>query len=410
MTTYSQDKLTQMVTDRIYPAGLIKWDIAPEIKFHEKALEVAASLFAMQGGKHGIRKIPSISPKFYSYEQPQYEEWFYLAAAINDTDVTLSVDDGAAHVVTGFIKKGDIIQLVKGDFSAIEQMYISDIPSSNVLTVTRGYGTSSAVSWADDTPVRVIHNVSKEEITVADFVVKTAIPSEEYNYLTMIDTPMGGTYRFIEGKIQTKENPKELERLKAWIVHLKQKVKAALFDERNGDVTYGTTLGEGLIPAILRRGGKHDIIGGNITFKRFMKTMDMAFKVGSDTKIALMPGIMLQALADWKLAKLIVMNEDKYLDLNVDTVKVAGMTLKVLKERRLEGHPDTPDGLFGSCFGIVDPDNISYRFFPGWDEKLIPDISANKPFVTLDVYHSDFGFQWDIMESHCLASGIAGYE
>jgi hypothetical protein len=409
--TYVKDTLTQMVTGRIYPAGVIKWDIAPQIKWHEKALEIAQSLFAMQGGKMGIAKRPCISPKFYAYEQPAHEEWFYLNGAIVAGDTTWTVDDGSGNSVNTFIKVGDVLQLVKPDFSAIEQVHVTTATvGGSTIVVERAYGTSSATSWGDNTPIRVINNISKEEVKIADMTIKNPIPSEEYNYLTMIDTPMGGTYRFTEGKLQTGENPLELERLKAWVQHLKQKVKASLFNERYVETTYGTTISEGFIPAILRRGGKHDIIGGIISFKRFMKTMDMAFKVGSDTKLALMPSIMLQALADWKLAKLVVMNEDKYLGLDVDTVKMSGYTLKVLKERRLEGHPDMPDGLFGSCFLVVDPDNCSYRYFPGWDEKLIPDISANKPFNTLDVYHSDFGWQWDIIESHTLASGITGWE
>lgn len=409
MATYVEDKLTTGITGRTYPAGIIKWDIVSEIKYHEKARDVAASLFAMQGGTRGIKKRAVISPKYDCYEREPYADFFYLAQVLNNSDVTFNVDDGDAGVVTSFIKINDVIQLVKPDFSAFEQMLVTAIPGSNQITVaTRPYGTSSATNWDDNTVVRILHNASKEDVAIP--TIKSVIPGLEFNYLTMIDTPMGGTYRFLESKLQAGGTPKEQQRLEAWIVHLKQKVKAALFDERYADTSDGRTIGEGLIPAILRRGGQHDAIGGVISFKRFLETVDLAFKVGGDTKLALMPGIMLQALAQWKYEKLVVMNEDKWLGLNVDRLEIAGNRLIILKERRLEGHPDMPKGLFGSCFAIIDPDNVEYCYFAGWDEKLIPTIPTNKPFSQVDVYHSDSSFRWDVITSHLLASGITGYE
>jgi len=360
-------------------------------------------------GKKDIKVRPTDSVKFYSYEKEPYGQWFYLSGAINNSTTTIPIDNGAG-VGISFLKPGDLIQLVAADFSQIETMRIS-VAAAGVLTSltvdTRPIG-ATAYAWAEDTPIRVIGRAEIEDSTTPG--IKSVIPGEEYNYCTQIRTPMGGTYRFLDSKLMVGGTPKEQLRLDAWIQHLNSKIKMLLFAERYVETTYGITVGEGLVPAILRRGGQYDPIGGVITRQRFLQSMTTAFMVGGSRKIGLFSPLMLEALAEWKLDKLIIMNDEEFMNLRVKRLELpAGNELTIFKERNFQGNPGALNALFGSSYVVFDPENISYRNFGDWDEKILLDMGAKGTLGQVDEYISDFGLQIDVITSHLLATGVTGY-
>ena len=83
-------------------------------------------------------------------------------------------------------------------------------------------------------------------------------------------------------------------------------------------------MGEGIVPAILRRGGQHDPVSGVITWDRFLSFMELAFKYWSYKKVGIFPPLMLIALAFWKRNNLVVMNEDEYLNMRVVRLDLPG--------------------------------------------------------------------------------------
>jgi len=405
--TYAEDKLTVGITGRTYPANLEVKDIHPKIKYHETAKEVAASLFAMQGKE--IKRKPTGNIKFYCYEKEPFGEWMYLTAEHAAGATTFTVDDGAGGVATGPLKVDDVLQMTSGDFTTTEQVIVLTIPGDNTFTVTRAYGSSSAAVWPDNTPVRIMHNASQEDSTTP--TIKNIIPSEEYNLCTQLRTPMGGTYRFLESDFYASANSLAEMRLEKWIVHLKQKVKNFLFSERKADTTTGRTVCEGIIPAILRRGGQYKAVNGNITFDLFLEICsDYIFKVGGDRKIAICPPVILNALSYWKKQQLLVMNDEEYLNLKVKRVELSDGELICVREKLFQGGPLAPKGLFGSCFVTFDPQHVTYRPFKGYDEKLIKDTGAKGTLGTIDEYLSDSGAQWDVITAHTLVSLITGFE
>ncbi len=92
-----------------------------------------------------------------------------LNGAILDTDTTITVDDGSKF------KVGMIIGFVGYD----EQMKVTAI-ATNDLTVTRGYGGTTAVGMDDNTVVRILYIPAAEGSEAGDDTWEE--PGVEYNY------------------------------------------------------------------------------------------------------------------------------------------------------------------------------------------------------------------------------------
>lgn len=321
-------------------------------------------------------------------------------------DGTITVD------AVGPLKPDDIIQIWNADLSDFEQIRVLTVPTATTFTCTRNYGTTSLGVWPDNTKIKIQFNASAERSTLP--TIMNRIPDEEWNCVTLTRTAIGGGLFFVSQKTYTGD-PWTDQLIEKWIDHLSDKVNNALFGVRTWDSTNGIPIGEGIIPAIIRRGGVLDPINGVITLKRFLETMRLAFKVGSSTKLGLFCPMMLYALAEWKLAKLIVMNDEEYLNMRVSRLELpGGYTLRILPERKLSGDPDdSPDNLFGSSFLVVDPANTTYQPLLTkkgiFDEKLLKNRQANDSLSRVEEYVSCATFRWDVITSHLFASGITGY-
>lgn len=400
--TYSSDVLTKLITARVFPPGMDMREVHPKIKYFEDAKEVGKSLFALQGKEIGRQAIAD--PTFYCYEKEPMGEWLQIdmAGGVVLADTTLTFD------AVGPLKPDDIIQFWSSDLSDYEQVRVLTVPTATTATVTRNYGTSSLGVWADDIKVKIQFNAGKEDGSLPTIVNR--IPSEEYNYVTLLRTAIGGSLFFVNRKTYTGD-PWTDQLIEKWIDHLNSKVNMALYAHRYLDATNGIIIGEGIIPSIIRRGGVLDPVNGVITFKRFLETMRRAFTTGSSKKLGLFCPMMLYALAEWKENKKIVMNEDEYLNMRVSRLDLpGGYTLMVLPERKLSGDPsDSPDAMFGGSFVVADPANVSYHPFLNMDEKLLKNRQANDSLSRKEEYLSISGFRWDVITSHTFAYGIAGY-
>lgn len=398
--TYSSDILSKIITTKMFPAGMDMREVHPKIKYFEDAKDVGKSLFALQGKE--ISRSAIADPTFYCYEKEPMGEWLQLNGGLILTDTTITFD------AVGPLKPDDIIQLWSADLSDYEQMRVLTVPTALTATVTRNYGTSSLGVWADDSKVKIQFNAGAEDGSLPTIINR--IPSEEPNYVTILRTAIGGSVFFVNRKTYTGD-PWTDQLIEKWIDHLSAKVNMALYAHRYWDTTVGLPIGEGLIPAIIRRGGVLDPINGVITFKRFLETMRLAFKTGSSKKLGLFCPMMLYALAEWKENKKIVMNEDEYLNMRVSRLDLpGGYTLMILPERKLSGDPsDSPDAMFGGSFVIADPANVSYHPYLNMDEKLLKNRQANDSLSRKEEYLSIYGWRWDVISSHAFAYGIAGY-
>jgi len=403
--TYASDLLSGIISGQTFPEGMIMLEIHKKIKYHEDAVEMGKSLFALQGKE--ISRKPSISPKVFCYEKQAEGEFLQLASSIVLATTTITVD------AVGPLKPDDIIQIWAADLSDFEQIRVLTVPTDTTFTCTRNYGTSSLGVWPDDTKIKIQFNASAEDSSLP--TIMNRIPSEEYNVVTLIRTAIGGGLFFTSQKTYTGD-PWTDQLIEKWIDHLSDKVNNALFGARHWDTTLGIPIGEGLIPAIVRRGGVLDPINGVITLKRFLETMRRAFKVGSSKKLGLFCPMMLYALAEWKREKVIIMNEDEYLNMRVSRLDLpGGKQLMILPERKLSGDPDdAPDNLFGSSFVVADPANITYMplltSLGILDEKLLKNRQLPDSLSRKEEYISCATFRWDVITSHTFASGITGYQ
>jgi len=306
MPTYAENIMTAIISGRTLPDGVVMKEIHPKIKYFEDAKVIGKSLFAMQGKEVGRK--PTINPKTFVYEKEPQSEWLQLNGGINDVVGTVTVDD------VGPLKPGDVVQLWTQDLATCEQMLVLTVPTATTFTCTRAYGSSSAAAWPDNTKVKIQFNASTEDSTLP--TIMNVIPSEEWNCVTILRTPMGGSLLFVETKTYTGD-PMTDQKIEKWINHLNQKVNNALFGERKFDTTNGRPVGEGAIPAILRRGGIHVPINGLLGFDKFLETMDEMFRIGSQRKLGIFSPMLCRCLSYWKRQDLVVMNEDEYLNMRV---------------------------------------------------------------------------------------------
>jgi len=405
--TYAEGLLSGIITGSMLPDGLIMKEIHPKIKYFADAVDVGKSFFALQG--KDITKKPTISPKVFCYEKETKGEWMQLnmagGAVLGDTTITVDA--------VGPLRPNDIIQIWESDLSAFEQIRVLTVPSSTTFTCTRNYGTSHSGTWADDTKIKILFNAGAETGSLP--TISNRIPSDEWNCVTLIRTAIGGGLFFTNQKTYTGD-PWTDQLIEKWIDHLNEKINKALFGARKWDSTNGIPIGEGIIPAVIRRGGvlKPDL--GVVTWDSFMGVVRQAFKVGSSTKIMLACPMMTYALASWKKNNpMVIMQEDTYLDIQVDSLKLpGGKTLKIIEENKLSGDPDdSPDNLFGGSFLIVDPRNITYMPYLTTkgvlDDKLLKDRQANDSLSREEEYISCAAWRWDVITSHCFASGITGF-
>lgn len=398
MPTYAQDIMTAMISGRTLPDGVVMKEIHPKIKYFEDAKVIGRSLFAMQGKEVGRK--PTINPKTFVYEKEPQSEWLQLNGAINDAVTTITVDD------VGPLKIGDVVQLWTTDLATCEQMLVLTVPTSTTFTVTRAYGSSSAAAWDDDSKVKIQFNASTEDSTLP--TIMNVIPSEEWNCVTILRTPLGGSLLFVNTKTYTGD-PMTDQKIEKWINHLNQKVNNALFGERKFDTTGGRPIGEGIIPAILRRGGVHVPIGGLLGFDKFLETMDDMFRTGSQRKLGIFSPMLMRCLSYWKRQELVVMNEDEYLNMRVVKVDLqGGNELIVIPERKLAGDSTNYSALFGSAGLVLDPANITYQPFLNYDEKLLMNRQANDALMEKSEYLSIFLFRYDVITSHGLITGVTG--
>lgn len=360
----------------------IKIDMSNEIAL----LKPREFPFTVLSKRMGTR--PVMNPKFEWMEQSYMAAWTqinnsggYLANA-----TSIVVDDGSIIAV------GDIIKIPR----SAEQMLVTGV-STNTLTVTRGYGTTSAAAINDDDKVLIIGNAAMQGSGAP--AEKYNSPTAVYNYTQIFKTPFAVTNTLDATELY---GPAEYARLSSMkgIEHGRSIEQALLFGERKQDTSGAQprNVTGGILQFIAGTAniGSTAASGSNDTVRAAINTwLKGLFTYGSGKKVWFVSPNILQRVSDIAMDKLQVIQADKDKTFGLDVVQWLtpfGMIDLIL-------HPLFTD-YYASYSLAVDMENIKWCPLKGRDTHLEQNIQNNDEDGRKDQYLTEGGLEIRLPLTH----------
>ncbi|RLI89179.1 MAG: hypothetical protein DRO62_02170 [Candidatus Altiarchaeales archaeon] len=339
------------------------------------------------------KKKTAINPKFTWYER----DLFPKRDQINDskthtsTETTFTVDHGS------YFKAGDVIK----DENTGEQMYVSSV-SSNVLTVIRGWGETSASAPSDDDYLLVLGNANEEGASSPG--LKSETSTEVYNYVQDFRSPFEITDILMNSELYGGGDLQN-ERVIKLVEHKVDIERALLFGERKEDTSTGTH------PIRSTRGAVKFIstnitTATTITETTFETILESAFAYGSGTKVLFASAKLVSAINYWGRGKLKTVPKDETYGISVREYLSAHGTLLVVKHRLLANSSGANYGGYGL---ILDMDKLFVRVMKNLDTKLRTNLQNNDETKEKDEYRTVCGLQLNNEEAHAVIKGVTAY-
>ena len=356
--------------------------------------KVAPFLTIMKQLKRGTRV--AIGPKVEWLEDDYLGFSTQLNGAISATSTTsLTVDDGTIFRV------GDIIHIP----SVNENMLVTTV-SGNTLTVTRGYGSTTAqAAIADNAIVLIIGNANEENAGA-----RKAISTQElakFNYTQIFRTPCQLSNTLLNTDVYGKKE-RAYQRMKALNEHKMDIARAMYFGQKKEDTT-GTQVRRtmGGIMEFIKTGSNTQTFAPsgssgavNFTWKLFNeKVAKKAFLHGSSSKLLIAGGTTSAAMDAWAIDKCYLPVDEEIFGLHIRKMVTTYGELKVLWDPLLDmcGYSD-----YGF---ILDMDKIKYVHLQNRDTKLNVDIQENDIDGVMDEYITECSIEVKNPDAHFMFSG-----
>lgn len=333
---------------------------------------------------------PARNPRFSWMEDDLGARWDAVnnGAGYTDADTSIVVDNG------NYFSAGDIVKVPRTS----EVMIVTAVNNgTNTLTVTRGYGVTTAAAINDDDPLVIIGNANEEGSGKRE--IKTTKETEVYNFTQIFKSPFGVT---------NTENATEMyggndlsyQQKKKGIEHMVDMTRAFYFGERKEDFTGSKpkrTTG-GLLSFLTEN--NYDA-GGPLTESEFDNNIaEFAFRYGSNEKLMLCSGRLLSVINGWAKGKLEVDQGAKNYGLNVMNYITPFGQLKLMYDPVLEG------AVYGTYGIVLDVENIKYRPLQGRDTSLETNIQNNDEDQRIDQYLTEAGVEVRLPQTHAVITGV----
>lgn len=366
----------RLVVDMSNEIGLLKPDDAALLSF----LKIAKG-----------KTLAATNPKFEWMEDGLAPRWDAVnnGAGYADNATTIVVDNGS------YFAANDLVKVPRTG----EVMLVTNI-STNTLTVTRGYGVTTAAALVDNDPLVIIGNVNEEFATMR--TMKTTGLTPMYNYTQIWRTPFGVSRTAQNTKLY---GPKELsyQQMKKGIEHKKDIERSLIFGERKEDTSgaHPKRATGGLLSFLTAN--NYDA-GGALTQSEFDNNIsEVVFKYGSKDKILYASARLLSVINGWALGKLMIDQSAKKYGLSVFKYITPFGNYNIINGMHtLEG------AVYGTYGIVIDPENVRYRPLQGGDTKLRTNIQANDTDGRIDEYLTEGGLEVRNAETHAVITGITG--
>ncbi len=360
-------------------------DMAKEIALLEPNAAPLTVLLKQIKGKSKVTKNPLY--KNLTDELPNKWDAVNDGTDMSDSDTAMVVDDGTKFSVN------DVIEVP----ATGEQLLVTAI-STNSLTVTRGWGTTSAAIILDDAVVHIIANASSEGASAP--TPNTAKTVTGTNYTQIMRTPFSVTGTQDASELYGGDDMVYLAK-KYGIAHKKNIEEAMLFGEKKEDTT-------GTHPKRFT-GGFNSLVTTNVTdasgalteteFETFLRSV---FRYGSSKKTLMASPLLISAINSWAAGKLQTVSTDKTYGIDVTKYLSGHGTLNIVKHNLLE---ESYSGV-GFC---VDMDSVGYRFLAGRDTQLKTNRQDNSSDTRMDEYLTECGFYMTQEKQNGKLVGVTSY-
>jgi hypothetical protein len=287
-----------------------------------------------------------------------------------------------------------------------EQMRVTSV-ASDVITVLRGWGVTSAAAILDDDVVLILANAEAEGASAPSII--SIGPDVDYNYIQNVKTPFGMTTR---ARAITRAggtyggNDQNTQMKNASIAHLRKKELQMLFGERKLDssnFTHPATACGGLREFVTSNVTN---VNGNLTepvMQTFIRGV-FADGRGSDTRVCICDPIYIEALTHWHKNHVQTTINDERFGGKVTRYFSAFGEL-ILKHSWLL---TSTYGYNGWLFAI-DPQYFGYRYLPENDDHIEYNIQTPGASLVTDQFFTEFTIELPLPEVHGRLYGTTGY-
>ena len=359
-------------------------DMAKKIALLEPNAAPLTVLMKQMSGKAKVTK----NPEYKNLVDELAPKWDQVNGSVaNGSATTINVDNGT------YFSVNDVVDVP----STGEQFLVTAI-STNALTVTRGWGTTTATSIADNAKLRIVANASAEGDSAP--TAKTETTTTITNYTQIIQTPFGVTGTQDASELYGGKDMVYLAK-KYGIEHKKAIESAFLLGEKKEDTT-------GAQPKRFTAGLNSLVTtnvtdaGGTLTEAEFEAFMRDAFRYGSSRKALVASPLLISAINSWAAGKLETVSSDKTYGIDVTKYLTGHGSVNLIKHNLLE------EDYAGMGF-VVDMGTIGYRFLAGRDTHLKTNIQNNDSDSRKDEYLSEVGFYLTQEKANAKMTGITDF-
>jgi hypothetical protein len=280
-----------------------------------------------------------------------------------------------------------------------EQFRVDGV-AANVLTVTRGIGSTAAAMLNGD-ELYIIGTAQPENDTSKP--ARSDNPSKVTNNTQIFRTPFEASDSLRASGNQTSPHDWLLQTRKAGGEHAKDIELSLLLGRKSADVTGATerrTTG-GVLSFI---SSNQTDAGGDLSEAEFNAFMLQVMRYGSKRKLALASGVGVSALNKFPAAKQQTRNDEKTYGMDVTSYTSPFGSLSLVYHRLLEGTK------YGGYIVVVDLDQTTYRYLSNGDlnrdTKVLTNRQPNDQDGRKDEYLSEIGLEFGQEKYHGLLTGI----
>lgn len=335
-------------------------------------------------------KEKAISHKFEWLEREldPREDAINNGAGYNDSATSVVVDNGS------YFKAGQIVKIPR-----TAEVFLVTAVSTNTLTITRGYGETTAAAIVDNDPLVIIGNVNQEGAAAP--ATSTGSPTPVYNFTQIFRhafdvTNTANACKTYGGKLILQEQAQQSK------MHMIDIERSFLYGERKED-TNGTNpqrSTRGLLK-FLTENIKSS--AGNLTELAFNTWLQDVFMYGSQKKLLIASPLLVSVISTWAGGKLVTNSgaSAKY-GIAVTTYTSPHGELNIVKQPLFKGT------VYGGYGMALDMQYVKYRFLEGRDTTLKTNIQNNNVDGREDEYLTECGLQLMLPKAHGVISGVTG--
>lgn len=368
-----------------------KFDVSDKLWMLDADVAVLA-FFARKLAKKSV-----IDPEFRWFEKSSPARYSAINYSTGYTagDTSIVVDDGTVFNVGHIVK----------NVGSGEQLRVTNV-STNTLTVSRGYGTTSAAAMTDNDVLVIIGNAHAEGASVPTALTSLSVKKANYTQIFRESFSVTNTQaatEFYAGGSDINELRREHNQL-----HLKDIERAFLFGEPKEDTTSTAA------PIRTTGGAKYFIstnatnASGTLTEAEFEGWIEDVFTKGGEKRMGLLSPLIASAVNSWAKGKLQMFPKDKTYGIAVTSYMSIHGQLDFVVERMLAENSTWNGYAFAFDMGLV-----GYRYLAAngvnRDTKLLKDRQAAGEDEMIEEYLTECGLWLADEARHGFLYGVTSY-